>query len=92
MPAHDRGQIGYKPHYPTPPNVDQHHPTFLQTTGRPATKVLAGVLPAALHHQTQHGPDKSMPSPGSQISGIASYKSCGGWVGVGGVWHPIDLT
>jgi hypothetical protein len=33
-PAHDRVQIGYKPHHPTPPNVDQHHPMFPQATGR----------------------------------------------------------
>jgi hypothetical protein len=32
-----------------------------------------------------------MPSPGGQISGMASYDNCCGWVGWGGVWHPIDL-
>jgi hypothetical protein len=93
VPAHDRGQIGYKPHYPTPPNVDQHHLTFLQTTGRPATKVLAGVLPAALHHQTQHGPDKSMPLAGqpdlrdSQLQELRRL----GWGGRGVASHRPHL-
>ena len=28
-------RIGYKPHHPTPPNLDQRHPTFPQATGHP---------------------------------------------------------
>jgi hypothetical protein len=28
-------QIGYKPHHPTPPNVDQHQPASSQATRRP---------------------------------------------------------
>ena len=33
---------------------------------------------------------KITPSPGGQISGMASHKDCCGWVG-GRVWHPINL-
>ena len=32
-----------------------------------------------------------MPSPGRQVSEMTDYEHCCGWVGLGGVWHLIDL-
>jgi hypothetical protein len=60
----------YKPHHPTPPNVDQHHPT------PPHATRLHHQGHAALHQQMHCNPQGHMPSPGGQISGMASYENC----------------
>jgi hypothetical protein len=75
----DPVQIGYKPRYPTLANITQRSRSSLATS---TAKAQAGVLPAALHQQTQPGPKHNMPSPGRQISGMASYENCCGWVGM----------
>jgi hypothetical protein len=56
------------------------------------TKVLAGVVPVALHQQTQRRPTK-MPSPCGQISGMAGHESCRVTRGKQGRGvYPADLT
>jgi hypothetical protein len=84
-------QIGYKPHHPTPPNVDQHQPASFQATRRPTGEALVRVLSAALHQANAAQPDHTMPSPGGQASGIARHKNRCGWDWVGRVWHPAGL-
>jgi hypothetical protein len=54
VPAHGRVQIGYSSCHPTLANVTQHSRS---PPAVPTAEALAGVLPAALHHQTQHDPN-----------------------------------
>jgi hypothetical protein len=78
--------------------ITQHHPTLTNINRhlrRPRAvldaKALVRIFPAALHQQTQPDPTKTMPSPGGQTSGMASYEHCCGRAGVGRVGHPADL-
>ena len=77
----------------------RHHPTSTNITRRscrqpavPTIKILAGVLPGAQHQQTHCNPQANMPSPGGQISGMASYENRCGWVGPGGAGYDILST
>jgi hypothetical protein len=73
-----------------PPNTGPRRPTCSQATGGPSAEALAGVLPAALHQQTQHAPKPSMPPPGGLPPG-GRYQRQVRLSRGGGVWNPVDL-
>ncbi|MGH3857285.1 MAG: hypothetical protein ACRDR6_28140, partial [Pseudonocardiaceae bacterium] len=57
----------------------------------PTAKALVSIVPAALHQQTQHGPNHNMPSPGRQTSGMARPPARAGLGWVDRVGHPVVL-
>ena len=84
-------QIGYRPHYLTPTNVDQHQPVSSQAVGHPGRRSAGQGSPSGATSANAARSKQNMPSPGGQISRMAIHKHGGAGPGVDRVWHPIDL-
>ncbi len=88
----DPVQIGYKPQYLTPPNVDQHHPTFPQATGRLIRQGPGRRSPRrATSASAARSPNKTCPRRADRSPGWPSTSTGAAGPGEGRVWHPADL-
>jgi len=84
-------QTGYKPHHPTPPNVDRHQPASSRAHARSGTEALVG---ARLTGATSA--NATRPRPNHALAGRADLQDghpTRTRLGQGGprVWHPVDL-
>ena len=71
-------QIGYRSHHPTLANVDQHHPTFPQATGHPDHQSPGQDPPSGATSPNAARSKQNMPSPGGQVSRMASHQARAG--------------
>ncbi len=81
-PGADPVQIGCEPQYPTPSNVDQHHPTFPQATGRLIHQGPGRRSPRrATSASAARSPNKTCPRRADKVSGMAVHQHGRGWTG-----------